>query len=586
MSDLRLILDENIEAEIENIRSFNLSYEFDEFSPNINLTSDFSPIFRGLNNDRGGYQYILDYIRNNPGINIPAKIKDTRRNEILKRAVLDLYSQSANYRPNEQFIQVPLKNINTNFFEKANALSLKDFYDSSNFLISVYTREKRPDYLETIILSLALYNLTKAVIDQAKDTYAAITAAIPRGPFDVGVFIVAAINAIVQIIILAALLIAVNELLKQLSEALFGKPRRFNAVNVVDVCRRGCAALGFNFESTALQPYEEMRYTRRQNLINLDGDYLAVIKGTPLNDPLPDESLLDWLTRWATLTNSKLRITDDNTVRLEQVEYYEQRAIDYNVTDLFKQGSTAYTLSSTPRFISVRFDSNLIDGNLTENKYSISYSIAGNDKDLDLESIKEKLEINLPYQVPRRKEKQTTIEKSFNALFDIVRGTNKENRVKPGDRKGFITMDGDTFTSDLIFIANGNKVSNLNKELLSAKYIYQNYYITKSPPLNQWLIYKNDRSQEEITPPEVIAELINNNFVKDWKGRPILLNKNKRDVLSGLFQIEFRRRMTAEDLGYVPIDKWEITEVANETPQQNKESFKAYIKTIATALAG
>jgi hypothetical protein len=147
-------------------------------------------------------------------------------------------------------------------------------------------------------------------------------------------------------------------------------------------------------------------------------------------------------------------------------------------------------------------------------------------------------------------------------------------------------MDGDTFTSDLLFIANENKVSNLNKELLSAQYIYQNYYITKSPPLNQWLIYKNDRSQEEITPPEVIAQLINNNFVKDWKGRPILLNKNKRDVLSGLFQIEFRRRMTAEDLGYVPIDKWEITEVANETPQQNKTSFKAYIKTIATALAG
>ena len=86
MSDLRLILDENIEAEIENIRSFNLSYEFDEFSPNINLTSDFNPIFRGLNNDRGGYQYILDYIRDNPGINIPAKVKDTSRNEILKRA--------------------------------------------------------------------------------------------------------------------------------------------------------------------------------------------------------------------------------------------------------------------------------------------------------------------------------------------------------------------------------------------------------------------------------------------------------------------------------------------------------------------
>ena len=117
----------------------------------------------------------------------------------------------------------------------------------------------RDNQLELFItLTIATYNLTKALIEGIRDLVDAITevirAATPNAgvppSVDTGDIIAAVLLAAARLIYVAALLIALIKIAKEIIELVFPPLKEFKVTTVRELLEKGCARLGFNFNST------------------------------------------------------------------------------------------------------------------------------------------------------------------------------------------------------------------------------------------------------------------------------------------------------------------------------------------------
>ena len=579
------IIDGNVRADIQNNQDFSLNYTFEDDSPNIDIIEDFTARFRCLDTDpqKDAFSYILKSLQDNAGQNLDFTIKDQDSGAVFGDNILELYSEGAAYNLNstDKYIDIPVKAGNKNFFDQAAALNLKEFYDSDNFVTGLYIRDNRPDYLEVVIISITLYLLTKELIEQTARSIEAVSDAIPAGPFDVSVFIKAAAKALVEVTILAFLVVAVFALLSDLSDALFGKPRRFYAVDVFDVFEKGCNYLGYDFSSTRLQQLKGLTFCASENFYEAGGELKTKLRGNPKNNPLPDETLLQWFERFYNLVNAKPRVLTNGVVQFEHPTFYETTPIDYTLSNLHLNGTETFNLSTLPKGHSIVFDENVKDGNLYTNKYTVTYLLKSATAEEKKNAVKTVTKVNVGGVSARRKNSQTIVEKSFNALYDIVTGVSRKSSLKIGERKGCVCVNLDAFTSNVLYIRKGDRVDKNSESTLNAENIYKTFWAIDAAPANQ-KVKINGRGNEPICDPVIVSQLRNNNYIKDYKGRNIQITESRQDKNSGLFTFAYTKRLQQGDLGYVSPDKWEVKEVIEENPIAKTSKWKTFVQTLTT----
>jgi len=201
------------------------------------------------------------------------------------------------------------------------------------------------------------------------------------------------------------------------------------------------------------------------------------------------------------------------------------------------------------------------DNNFKNNRYTVSYS--PNFAEKKLFGVENKIDVKIPFALSPRKTSQSSVEKIFNSIFDVLLGLNKSYKVQIGERIGFIKLQQNIVPADLIFIRDGDKVFADSDRILQAQSLFDNHYNNESP-INKQFVTVTGRDRDPIC-SVTTAQLIKNNVIKDAQGRTIIATKNIKSSRDGFYDIEYKRRLKPNDFGFFPASLIEtrITNVNN-----------------------
>ncbi|GAH17752.1 unnamed protein product, partial [marine sediment metagenome] len=195
------------------------------------------------------------------------------------------------------------------------------------------------------------------------------------------------------------------------------------------------------------------------------------------------------------------------------------------------------------KYLSVPSDINFID-----NEYTEGYS--PNFVEKQLFGVENSIDVNFPFALGQRKGSQSSAEKIFNTLFDIIAGLSKSYKISGGNRIGFLKVEKDLVPSDTIYISDGEKIAQFSNLALQCKTIFNDFYSIQSPINDQFVIITNAGGQPLCGVST--NKLLQNNVMRDEKGRTIIVTLNKFNNATELYDTEHRRRLKPNDFGYFP----------------------------------
>jgi len=153
------------------------------------------------------------------------------------------------------------------FFDRSENLSIISFSQQADWTNVSYVTE-RNSVLEDFIL---LVVTTNTLIQAAQTVYNlgdSIKEAINTG-FDAASSIIKfAIKTALNLAYTVAILIALNELLKQASEILFDKPKKLYGLDVWKTIKQGCAYLDYEFESSLEETFKDLVFVSATTCIS------------------------------------------------------------------------------------------------------------------------------------------------------------------------------------------------------------------------------------------------------------------------------------------------------------------------------
>ena len=330
-----------------------------------------------------------------------------------------------------------------------------------------------------------------------------------------------------------------------MSEILFDKPKQMNALDVWSTLEKGCLELGYSFDSTLKEKYKNLT-------ILLSSTTEGVVTGTPTNNTIPSYSLIQLFERIGLAFNAVAKVTESSIIFEDKI-YFENNPSDIQLSNLYKNGSNVFNFEELPETINIEYEKVPQDNNFKDNRYTVSYS--PNFAEKQLFGVESKIDVKLPFALAQRKDSQSSVEKIFNSIFDVLKGLNKSYKVKTGDRIGFLKVNQDIIPSDLLFIRDGEKISQDSNSILQSKTLFEEHYNAESP-INKQFVTVTGRDRDPICTVST-SQLIKNNVIKDNAGRTIIVTKNVKSSRDGLYDIEYKRRLKPNDFGFFPESKIE-----------------------------
>jgi hypothetical protein len=436
------------------------------------------------------------------------------------------------------------------FFDRAENLSMINFSVQKDWKPVSYVTERNSPLEDFILLVVA----TQTLIQAAQAVYNlgdSIKEAISTGFDTASAIIKFAIKTALNIAYTVAILIALNELLRQASEVLFDKPKKLNGLDVWKTLEDGCKYLGYQFESDLKNDFKDLVFVAASTIGGR-------VTGNAINVPLPNYSFLQFIENIGALFNAKLKVLNEKVI-FETTSFYtsEGNISDIKLQELYNNGDVSFNFEELPEEIAIIYAKVDGDNNYKTNYYKESYQLKGNNK---LFGTQNKITIDLPFAKAEPKQTQSSAEKIFNSIFDLLTGLSKGYKTKIGDRLGFWKLQQDIVPVDTVFIRESDgRVNDNTLSILTPQYLFNQFYINETPLNNQYTIVKN-RGKQPICGVNS-NELLTNNVIRDDESRPIIVTKNLRQSQDGLYDIEYRRKVQAGDFGYVSDDLIETTKV-------------------------
>ena len=537
---------------IQNSEEVDLDFSYNQFSPNPTFVSAFVAQFVCTPTENP-IQFIRDEMSvNGVSQNLEALLNISNINSFNEG--FNVAGQLNLSSPDNAFIfgqgqksqfDIKFEPYPNTFFDRAERLSMIEFSSKNNNdwrQVSYVTERNSPleDFMLLVVATQTLIEAARAVYN----LFEVIKESISSGFDTVSATIKVVLKIAMNIVYTAAVLIALNELLKQASEILFDKPKKVYALDVWKTIEDGCIYLGYTFDSTLKDKYKDLIFVAASTE---GGDAFS----DPTNNPLPQYSFLQFIENIGAKYNAKLKVLE-NTVTFENVRYYEDTPEyqDVKLLDLYNAGSPSFNFEELPETITVKYLKVDGDNNYKTKFYSESYSLNnGNNKYF---GAKNSLDINLAFAIGEAKTEESNAEKIFNGIFDLLTGLSKGYKTNVGSRLGFWKLEQNIIPADTIFIADSDgRISDKTYKILTPKRLFIDNYESENPKNNQFTIVKG-RGKQPICGVNTNV-LIANNVITDNNdnGRKIIITKNIRQSQDGLYDIEYRKRLESGDFGYV-----------------------------------
>jgi hypothetical protein len=249
-------------------------------------------------------------------------------------------------------------------------------------------------------------------------------------------------------------------------------------------------------------------------------------------------------------------------VIFENITFFEDNPnTDIKLLDLYNNGKTSFNFSELPEKISLSYAQVDGDNNYKTQSYIEAYGLKNGDNKKF--GAKSSLDVDFPFAKGEYKDDENTAEKIFNSIFDLLTGLSKGYKTQTGSRLGFWKLEQNTIPIDTIFIKESDgRMSVKTDVLLKPEPLFNQHYVNESPVNNQFSIVKS-RGVQPICGVDTNV-LIENNVIRDYEGRSIIVTKNLRQSQDGLYDIEYRRRMQNNDFGFVASDLIEVVKITVE----------------------
>jgi len=521
-----------------NASEIDLDFSFNNFSPNPSLVSQFV-MQLVCSQSQDPIKYVNDWITQN------SIIKNIPTNVILDDGfVISGQTKLSSSQSNFVFGQGQKTQYNVlfepnmdSFFEKAKNLGFPSFLNSNDWVQTRYVTESNNKIEDIIFLSVFAQMSVQAaqLIYNIADS---IKEAISTGFDTLSSILKFALKIAMNLIYLAAILFIYNELLKQVSETIFDKPKKMNCLDVWSTIRKGCEYLGYNFSSSLEKEYANLTILPATTTVGR-------VTGSALNNPNLSISLMDFIDRIGQMFNAKMKVYNGQ-ITFENVLFFEQNPNNIQLLNLYNNGTETFNFEELPEKISIAYQKNVTDSNYLNNEYIEAYS--PNFAEKELFGVENSIDVNLPFAIGQRKETQTTAEKIFNSLFDLIKGLSKSYQVKNGQRKGYLKLERDAVVVDTIFIRDNEKIANNSNLLLQSKTLFDNFYANEKPQNNQFVTVTGADKQPLCGVNT--NSLLSNNVIKDAQARTIIVTSNVKNSRNGLYEVSYKRRLKPNDFGY------------------------------------
>lgn len=446
---------------------------------------------------------------------------------------MELYVQSTF----ESFL-VKSENLNLKTLYKNRAINRNNRFEDADFSRMYYTLAQVPDYASSAILILTIYLFTKALIDNIEKLAKAFN------PLNSGDIIPTTISIL-------ATIIALTQMLIDLSDIIFQKPYQYFAVNIIDLCTKACKNLGFEFKSEFL----EAEYPTAH--IIAETDVVGALRGkTPRNNPIPNWTLSKLFIELRNMFDTRLKI-ENGVVRLEQLEYYYKNAANFTIEEMQETPTISYRTESIPLNFSLVYINDATEKNtLSEEnrnsagtrgvtKVNVSYTVTPNTPN-NFSQSSESLDIEIGFARFFRKTKTTRLERIFNGIYDtfnrLINGTNPLG----GSRVNMGLLETHLINEPKIFCLANEKIDVKREEKLNALYLYENWH-KHSQIIGKYgrktyvsVNTKNGIYGTQSGNPDVFLRILReNNICKSWFGADAFITKHLYNVDTSLHEYEF-----------------------------------------------
>lgn len=444
---------------------------------------------------------------------------------------------------NEVEVKLKRRKGYDDFKERADGTSWELMLDNGvdfNF-VQVQYLIVAPDVIaQAIPLLLCAYVMTKELIQAGKEVadsiselIQAVTPSVGLGVvMDTGDIIVLALKIAFRIIMFALILVAVIELATEIVNLLFPIKRKFKATKFSEMLTKGCAYLGYSFQSTIFDA--EPNWTclpvpltkSRGSIFDIRPDswIWPFNKGVPsASDTTP--TLGQFIDAMETMFNARCRVIN-GVVRLERWDYWSALASAQLSPALNLQGTRdeEYTFNTDAvwkrYYIKYALDYNdlhsIDDKMYDHHDVELSTEPLGA-TNLDLVTIKGLQQVDIPFSLGARKSKLSFIESLAEMNLSFIDsltgvfggGTNFASTI--GDRKDCLKISQQYFSiTKALYGPNGKQSTNF-LNVVSAKSLWQRYHYINAIEVNGWLVKQNARirisSQDFVT-------LLENNFAE------------------------------------------------------------------------
>lgn len=417
------------------------------------------------------------------------------------------------------------------------------FITDSDF-IYIPTVKNYFDGLETAIMSITLFTLSKELYESIERFQKAISEAVKTIPdiiagpaveiLKVGQIAAIILQLIFQLAYIIAIIIAIIKLIKDLLEIFFPPLRYYATMKYVDMWRAFCSKLGLNFESSiyesplwgnsAYLPVQDTKGSRQQS-----GG-----RGYPQAlDPI--YNVASFIENEKKKYQAKYKITG-NTLRFEREDYWEDQA-NYELPDvvsdqdsgdnIWKDNSDEFSgtfklnFSTDPTDLNTGFNfkgSNVVVGTQVSN---VNPDLE--DFRLDTGGV----EIVLAEAMGVRKDELTGFEKFLRGILRFVdsltgflgNGTNFASKIT--NRIGALYLSDNIVSTPRMLILSGNRLQANQSTILTARILFENFHYIRSfdPAINpnpyQFWIFNDVQIPYCFSDQE---KLENNNFINTVDG--------------------------------------------------------------------
>lgn len=509
-------------TQIENIKLWNTGDEYD------------------------GYKVYKQQVQNNGLYNpIPFEVTDLYTNEKIYNGFALPYADSAILKQDGEgnSIVLPLTEEEQDFDKICESVHLRGLnFTNADFEI-IYCVVEQPDTPQDAAywLNAVLYLVTLfiTVVDITQDGIRLFSADISGAQ---------ATAAILGITLKGlTLLFLIYELIANFIVPI----RKYFAIKVRTLLERAFDSLGYGFQSSILSS------PRYDNLVYLAATQeQAVIQGNPTNIPVPDMTLVEFMSIWAGTFNAKFKPMSDinNTskqIYFENISFFWQ-AVNPNTGNQNSmiipkmQNNGEIQLSNIQSELhssySLEFTKDATDMGMHKNSkaYSMTADFSiGNTIHQSVKALQNSKKISIPVSLAAAKGGDSFFQSLFNTIYDALSFI-IGNIDKGGDRKNMLLIPTNSIGVDKIFISDGgNLISTQNSEILNAKNIYEEFHRTATIiGGNQWVRISQKASFVE--QPRFAKQLFYWNVCQDSEGRTCVVTKFTRNIETKLIEIEYR----------------------------------------------